>query len=72
MPSRSLTMAMASSSPVPWMVKKIGMLGFSSSQALITPSAITSVRANAPQKLTSRHLTRGLESTSSSAGLALV
>ena len=41
-------------------------------QALITPSAITSVRAKAPQKLTTRLFTRGLDSTSSSAGLALV
>ena len=40
--------------------------------ASITPPVITSVRANAPQKLTSRLLTRGLYSTSSSAGVAFV
>ena len=72
MPRRAFTMAMASSSPVPWMVKMIGIVGFKSSQASITPCAITSVRAKAPQKLTSRHFTLGLESTSCSAGLAFV
>ena len=65
-------MATASSSPVPWIVKMIGMAGLSSSQALITPSAITSVRAKAPQKFTSRHFTRGFASTIWSAGVALV
>src|SRR4029453_3890880 len=55
MPSRSPTMAIPSSSPVPGMVKKIGICGLRSSHALMTPSAITSVRAKAPQKLTSRH-----------------
>src|SRR5262249_21032519 len=70
--NRSLTMAIAASSLVPCMVKNSGSLGFSSSRAVITPAIITSVRANAPQKFTSRHFTRPLASTSSSAGLALV
>jgi succinyl-CoA synthetase beta subunit len=52
----------------------VGVLanGAGLTMTVMTPSAITSVRANAPQKLTSRHFTRGLASTSSRAGLALV
>src|SRR5690606_4920971 len=71
-PSRSRTIAIASSSPVPWIVKTIGIFGFSSSQALTTPSAMTSVRAKAPQKLTSNAFTLGFASTISSAGMAFV
>ena len=67
MPSCSRTSATASSSPVPWMEKNTGTLGASLCQALTTPSAITSVRAKAPQKLITRLLTPGLESTRSSA-----
>ena len=40
--------------------------------ASTTPSAITSVRANAPQKLTTRLLTPGFDSTMSSATSAFV
>jgi hypothetical protein len=71
-PSRSRTSRIALSSPVPWMEKKIGTAGRSSSIAVMTPSVITSVRANAPQKFTTRLRTRGLSSTSRSAGVALV
>ncbi|MNT79716.1 hypothetical protein D3C72_2190830 [compost metagenome] len=65
-------MRTASSSPVPWMEKKTGTVGFSVFQAWITPPAITSVRAKAPQKLTTRLLTPGLDSTRSSASVPLV
>ncbi len=47
-------------------------IGRSSSIARTTPSVITSVRANAPQKLMSRLRTRGLARTSRSAGTAFV
>ncbi|CEG08612.1 hypothetical protein BN961_02028 [Afipia felis] len=67
MPSRSRTSLTASSSPVPWIEKNTGTFGFSVSHAFTTPSAITSVRANAPQKLMTRLLTHGLDSTRSSA-----
>ena len=72
MPSRSITIWTASSSPVPWMVKNTGRVGCSSSQALRMPSVITSVRAKAPQKLISSDLTSGLASTNSKAGLPRV
>src|SRR3990167_759200 len=70
--SRSRIRRTASSSPVPWTEKNTGKVGCSVSQARTTPSAMTSVRANAPQKLTIRLLTRGLASTSLSAAVALV
>ena len=65
-------MVCASAEPVPRTLKKTGMVGLSASQASSRPAVITSVRANAPQKFTRRHLTLGLSSTSSNAGLALV
>ena len=59
---------MASSSPVPWMEKNTGTSGRRLSIALTTPSVMTSVRAKAPQKLTSRLLTFGFFSTSAQRG----
>ena len=72
MPSSSRTSLTASSSPVPWMEKNTGTFGSSLCQAFTTPSAITSVRAKAPQKLITRLFTPGLDSTRSSAISALV
>ena len=63
---------MASSSPVPWMVKKTGISGLSFFQAWTTPSAITSVRAKAPQKLTNSERMFGFFSRMVSAVSALV
>ena len=71
-PRRSRSIARASVAPVPCTLKKTGMDGSSASHASSTPPVITSVRANAPQKFTTRDFTRGLSSTSSSAGVALV
>ena len=65
-------MARASAEPVPCTLKKTGMAGPSASQASSMPATITSVRAKAPQKFTSRQRTRALSSTSSSAGRAFV
>ena len=65
-------MARASAEPVPCTLKKTGIAGPSASQASSIPATITSVRAKAPQKFTSRQRTRALSSTSSSAGRAFV
>ena len=65
-------MALASVEPVPCTLKKTGTAGASAFQASSTPAVITSVRAKAPQKFTTRQVTLRLSSTSSSAGLALV
>ena len=60
MPSSSRTSVTASSSPVPWIEKNTGTFGLSFCQALTTPSAITSVRAKAPQKLIDQALHAGI------------
>ena len=52
--------------------RRTGSVGLSSSMAFSTPSVITSVRAKAPQKFTTRLLTRGLSRTSFRPGVALV
>ena len=71
-PRRRRSISRASAEPVPCTLKKTGRAGASASHASSTPPVITSVRANAPQKLTTRHFTRGLASTSSRAGFAFV
>ena len=50
----------------------MGSRGLSASIASITPWVMTSVRANAPQKLITRLLILGFESNNSSAGFAWV
>src|SRR4029077_9118585 len=59
-PSLSRTSFTAYPPPVPWIEKKTGTFGFRASQARNTPSAMTSVRAKAPQKMTARLFTPGL------------
>ena len=71
-PRRSFNILIASSSPVPCTEKKIGSVGCNASIASMTPWVITSVRAKAPQKLMTRLLMAGFDSSSSSAGFAWV